>query len=510
MDRITRRSLLVSAAALPPAMLLSPGVRAAPEAGTLRFGLSSYPPNLNPWASTGTAALTVKLQMFRGLLSFGPDGAVRPELAENWERDGDVGWRFRLRDAVFHNGAPVTAEDVKWTIEQIAGEKSTAYYRGQFQEVDAIETPDARTVRIMMKKPTVTLPLLLASPFAPIIAKGTLTGGNGPVGAGPYTLAAQERGVSIDLVAFDRYYKPGLPKMKRLRMIAYADESARVAALQSGDVDIIEYVPWQNMSAIEADPKLKLTTVDGPFMNLNFNGGSGPFKDARLRLAVAHAIRRDEVVKAAFFGRGTPLEGLPIPRASDFYDESLAHVWKYDPAKSKQLMQEAGVGSGFSCTLLSTAQYSMHKSTAEIVQQHLGEIGIEVKLNLPDWPTRVTLGNRGQYEFCVQGQAADNNDPDGLSAYIDGELPPDNARSFHLPTPRIHELLAQGRAEFDVAKRHAIYAELQKVAAAEVPLAGLCWRAQGYAMARGVEGFANLSGGLNFYSGYSIEAVSVG
>jgi ABC-type transport system substrate-binding protein len=173
-------------------------------------------------------------------------------------------------------------------------------------------------------------------------------------------------------------------------------------------------------------------------------------------------------------------------------------------------MAEAGMPGGFTCTLLSTAQYGMHKSTAEIVQQHLAEIGIQVTLNLPDWATRVALGNRGQYEFCVQGQAPDNNDPDGLSAYIDGELPPDNARSYHLPTPDIHKLLVAGRAEFDNAKRHEIYDQLQANALDVVPMAGLCWRSQGYAMTRDVQGFTNLPGGLNFYSGYSIENVAFG
>jgi ABC-type transport system substrate-binding protein len=195
---------------------------------------------------------------------------------------------------------------------------------------------------------------------------------------------------------------------------------------------------------------------------------------------------------------------------SEFYNDKYAHGWSYDPARAKSLMAAAGVPNGFSCTLLSTAQYGMHKSTAEIVQQHLGEIGIQVALNMPDWATRVTLGNRGQYEFCVQGQAPDNNDPDGLSAYIDGSLPPDNARSVNLPTPEIHDLLAQGRAEFDNTKRHAIYDRMQEVALSVVPLAGLCWRSQGYAMTKDVQGFTNLPGGLNFYSGTSLEEVSYG
>jgi peptide/nickel transport system substrate-binding protein len=504
MIQLSRRGLVAGAAALPFAPRLA---RAAQTPGTLVFGLSSYPPNLLPWASVGTAALTVKTLLHRGLLSFGPDGQVRGELAESWARDGETGWRFHLREARFHNGAPVTADDVKWTIEQIMAGTGSAYLRGQFQDVQSVQTPDARTVVIVMKQPTVTLPLMLATPFAPIIAKDSLNAEGGPIGAGPYRLTAQERGVSLDLAAFEGYYKPGLPKLKKVRMVAYADENARVAAVQSGDVDMIEYVPWQAMAGIEADPKLTLNNVDGPFMGLAFNGGSGPFADKRLRQAVACAIRRDEIIKAAFFGHGSPLESLPIPKASAFYNESYAHGWKYDPDRAKKLMAEANVGGGFACTLLSTAQYGMHKSTAEIVQQHLGEIGIQVTLNMPDWPTRVSLGNRGQYEFCVQGQAADNNDPDGLASYIDGSLPLDNARSAHLPTPEIHELLTKGRSEFDDAKRHAIYDEMQKVAMDVVPLVGLCWRSQGYAMARNVQGFTNLPGGLNFYSGYMLENV---
>ena len=502
MTSLRRRHVLAAAAALPLA-----GRSARAEPGVLRFGLSSYPPNLQPWTSTGTASLTVKALLYRGLLSFDANGQVAGELAERWERDGDHGWVFHLRNATFQNGQKVTSADVKWTLEGIAAEKSGAYLRGQMAEIVGIETPDPLTVRLVTRSPFVTLPLMLATPFAPIIQRDSPNGA--PVGAGPYRLTGQERGTSVDLEAFEGYYKPGMPRTRRIRFVAYPDESARVAALQAGDVDMIEYVPWQAMTTIEADPRLKLSTVDGPYMALSFNGGSGPFKDARLRHAVSVAIRRDDIVKAAFFGRGTVLENIPIPRVSDFYDEKLAHGWAYDPAKARKLMAEAGVGGGFSCTLLSTAQYGMHKSTAEVVQQHLGEIGIEVKLNLPDWATRVSQGTRGQYEFCVQGQAPDNNDPDGLSSYLDGSLPMDNARSVNLPTPRLHELLVQGRAEFDVAKRRATYDELQRVAQEVVPMAGLCWRSQGYAMARNVVGFTNLPGGLNFYSGYSLENVSL-
>jgi ABC-type transport system substrate-binding protein len=102
---LSRRSLLTAAATLP---LLHRAARAERTPGTLTFGLSSYPPTLQPWANSGTAAATIKVLIFRGLLSYDKDGKLRGELAEKWERDGDTGWVFHLRDAVFQNGAPVT------------------------------------------------------------------------------------------------------------------------------------------------------------------------------------------------------------------------------------------------------------------------------------------------------------------------------------------------------------------------------------------------------------------
>jgi peptide/nickel transport system substrate-binding protein len=182
------------------------------------------------------------------------------------------------------------------------------------QGIEKIETPDARTVRIVMKQPTATLSEWLASYHLPIVSRKSA--GGEAIGAGPFVLKAQERGVSLEVEAFAKYYKPGLPKLKGIRAIAYADENLRVAALQAGDVDLIEYVPWQSMETIAKEPKLRLDATDGPFMYLLFNGTKPPFSDARVRKAVAHAIKRDDIVKAALFGRGSPLAHLPISSAS--------------------------------------------------------------------------------------------------------------------------------------------------------------------------------------------------
>jgi peptide/nickel transport system substrate-binding protein len=145
-----------------------------------------------------------------------------------------------------------------------------------------------------------------------------------------------------------------------------------------------------------------------------------------------------------------------------------------------------------------------------VCQQHLAEIGIQVQLNLPDWPTRVSLGNKGQYELAIQGSSGDSNDPDALAQVIDGELVASYARSFAMPTPKLHELLAAGRAEFDPTKRRAIYDQVQTVALEEAPIVSLCWRSQGYGLAKDVTGFHNLPGALTFYSGITLEETSIG
>lgn len=504
----TRRQTL-AAAALP--LLGSRAARAATrDPGHLTLGISGWPATLAPWANAGTVAQNFKLLAYRGLLGYGPDGQMRGELAERWERAEDGSWVFHLRDAVFHNGAPVTADDVRYSIQQIAGDKSSAYMKGEMGRISRIDTPDARTVRLTTAEPSVVLPSLFASYFSPIVAAGSLERDGSGIGAGPFELAGQERGRYIDLKAFDRFYRPGLPKLRTVRLIAYADENARLAALEAGDVDLIEYVPWSAMAGIKANPAFTLQTTEGPFMYMYFNATSGPFSDVRVRQAAAIAVRRDEIVQAAFFGRGRALESLPFDSGGPFFDTARSHGWAYDPKRAKALLAEAGLSGGFSCTLLATSTYGMIQSTAQVIQSNLAEIGIQAKLALPDWGTRVAVGNRGQFDIAVNGTTNESNDPDGMSNFIETDLPNNYTRSFGLSLPKLDALVAEGRRTFDLERRRAIYAEVERLAVEDVPMVGLCWRDQGYAMVRDLAGFTDMPGALTFYSAMTLETASLG
>jgi peptide/nickel transport system substrate-binding protein len=168
------------------------------------------------------------------------------------------------------------------------------------------------------------------------------------------------------------------------------------------------------------------------------------------------------------------------------------------------------VPNGFQTVMLSTAQFGMHKDTAEVVQQHLAAIGIQCELRLPDWSTRVRLGTTGQYEIAIHGVSSDNNDPDGLTVLLDTSLSPTHGRSFGVAAPRTAEFLSRGRAEFDETKRVAIYKDMQRAALEEVPLVGLAWRAQGFGMDRRVTGFSNLPGALTTSSAATLTETTIG
>lgn len=503
---LSRRGFLVTSGAALAAATLPMAVRAQ-DAGVLRYALSAFPPGLDPWRHEGNASITVKLQIFRGLLSLDANNTVVGELAETWELEGETAYVFHLRpNAVFQNGEPVTAQDVAWSFEQVTKEGSTAYLSTEMKSIASIDVIDDKTVRINLSAPTPAFPKLLASSYLPVISeKGGL---ETPVGAGPYRITASEEGVSYDLDAFEDYYKEGYPKTKKLRLIVYADENLRVAALEAGDVDIIEYVPWQAMTKVVGNADLVLQETTGPNMIIVFNTEQAPFNDPRVRQAVAYAIKREDIVQTAFYGRGAPLLGLPLDEDSEAATEKTENLWSYDPDKAKALLEEAGV-LGQKVTLLSSSTYSMHQDTALVVQQYLNAAGLEVELDLPEWGARVAQGNEGQYQFSINGNSTTVNDPDGLTSMI-GSGSPSYQRSWGYSNKQIDDLLTQARHELDTAKRTATYEAIAEIVKEDVPLCSLTRRSQGFGLRKGVQDFQSLPGSSNSYSCFMLEQTVLG
>ena len=478
---------------------------------SLRVGLSAYPPSFDPWGNFGTSAQTVKLQSFRGLASYGPDGSVRPELSESWVVKGGSVYEFKLRgDAKFHNGDKVTAHDVKFCYDRIGATNSGAYLQSFFATLKT-DVIDDLNVRVTLPEPNATAIYFFASYDAPILSRRSIENDpSNPSGAGPYIMTRSERGAWIELEAFPYFYRPGLPKTKRVRFVAYPDESSRVAALESGDINLIEYVPALSMASIRKNAQLALDSTNGPATAIFFNCVDGPFKDPRVRRAVGYAVDRKAVVNGAFAGEGAPCGPLPISPYSEFFDPKMGQYAERDLEKARALLAEAGYPNGLRTTLLATSTYSVHRDPAIVIQQNLADAGIHAELSLPDWPTRVQLSSTGQYHILVGATTTENNDPSMFRILISSKIPNNMNRSWSYKNDLLDKLFEESLQTFDNKKRKIIFDRIGEEFVKDPAFVGVCFRPQAYARSTEVKGFTNLPGYLSFYSGITLENVSIG
>jgi len=489
------------------------GLAVAQPSAPITMGLTGEPPTLEPAVNSGTPQRSVKLLVYRGLFNYGPSGRPVAELAQGYAVSGDgKTYTIKLRNAKFQNGDPVTPEDVAFTFERILDPKTGATFSGVLGVIDSVKAVDASTVQFVLKGPTAPFIDYLALPESVIVSKKwvQLQGdnlGRFPMGAGPYRFVRWDRGQRIVLEAFGGYYKPGLPKTRQLVFQFYPDDTARVNALRAGDVDLIEYVPWQSIPTLRSDQRFTLYAGTGPFMGIIFNTTYKPFADPRVRQAFAYAIDRKAILNTAFSGQGRPIFGMPMIPSMVGYSKAFDAYFKYDPQKAKALLAEAGYANGFQARLLATSQYAFHEQTAVAIAAELKKLGVTVQLDLPDWATRLQKNLKGDYDFLVVGTAGDITDPDFLADYYaSGPIRLNNAPGFS--DPELDRLLQQGREATDPKARNQIYVQLQQRALTLSPLVFLTWREQDYAASSRVKGFVNLPGFLSFQSGLMLEQAS--
>jgi peptide/nickel transport system substrate-binding protein len=325
-------------------------------------------------------------------------------LAEHYEFAEDAKQAtFRLRQGLkFHNGEPVTAEDVKFTYEQYRGAKADVL-KGKTERIEIV---DERTIRFHFKEPFLDFPLIFGSanvggagwivPAKYYQQVGADAFKQKPIGAGPYKLVRQEPGSKLELEAFDGYYRP--VHAKHLTMISIPEASTRVAMLERGEADIIYMVPGELIERVKGNRELMLAPVLSGSWWLEFPGfqdPKNPFHDKRVREAVSLALDRRAINEAEAGGMGK-IHGNWINN-----DVQYAIDWpefERDVPRAKQLMREAGFPDGFDVDWLTPVP--AYYSRGERVIAQLREIGIRARLqvmergiflqrlqgSLKDWP----------------------------------------------------------------------------------------------------------------------------
>jgi len=381
---VSRR--IVAAAALLVALCAATPATAAPE-GQLTWGvhITLTPKYFDPGEMEGLITpFMIMYALHDGLAKAMPANRFTPSLAESWKvsPDGRV-YEFTLRKGVkFHNGDPLTAEDVKFTFDRYKGTASNSLK----ERVEAVQVVDPQQVRIRLKTawPDFLTFYLSASGAGWIVPKKYIekVGEDGfkkaPVGAGPYKFASFQPGVELAFEAFDQYWRKS-PNVKRLVFKAIPDEATRLAALKRGEIDIVYSIRGELAEELQRSPGLTLKPVviqATQWVNfLDQWDPRSPWNDRRVRLAANLAVDRKAINQAVTLGHSRITNSI-IPSSFDGYWQPPQYP--FDQAQAKKLLAEAGYANGFDA-----GEYHMDPSYAnvqEIVAGFLLQIGIKSRL----------------------------------------------------------------------------------------------------------------------------------
>ncbi|NMR32245.1 ABC transporter substrate-binding protein [Crystallibacter degradans] len=478
------------------------------EDGALTMGLSAEPANLPAGKDTGQVGYTLNALLHRGLMAYDSDGKLTEGLAESYKVVDPKTYEFDLRPNLeFSDGTALTGSNVEQTLEYLSDPDTAAHAYGGLKDIESVEVSDEDTVVVHLSQPNNAFLQYLAVPTAAIVPPDALTGGvDAWVGAGPFVLEEHNKGTNMILKRNAKYYAADEVPLETLELAFYPDGKARTNALLSGDVDLIDYVPWEDFDRVSSTDGITLDAQDGPFMYLHFNVTDGPVANPLVRQAIAHAINRDNAVAAAFSGHGSPLSGMPVSEDDPNYDEAWSNMWSYDPDRAKELLAEAGYENGLTLSLLTSSQYAFHQDTALSVQADLKAVGINAELNNPDWAARVEQGNAGKYDIAVSGNVGTVTDISYISAFVDG--PANYTRSFGYSNAKLNDAFSKAMLTQDPGEQQKFYDQAREIFAEDVPLTTISSRAQGYAYANTVTNFKNLPGFLSFYSGYSLASMA--
>ena len=491
----------------------APTAAAAAVGGALVVGLVAEPTSMDPAHPTDNNTISrVHPNIFETLVKFKQGNyEVEPLVAESYTvSDDNLTYTFKIRDGItFHDGTPLNADAVIYSFQRQLDPNHPEADTGPFPfacwyygSVDTITKVDDATVAFKLKAaftPFITnLAITIGGIVSPDAVKKARAGfSEAGVGSGPFKIKAWEKSVKLTLERFDGYWG-SKAKLDELIYRPIVDEQTRITELLAGGIQLVTDLPPDNIAQIKADANLVYAELPGPHAwFLNFNLQSPPFNDLKVRQAVAHAVNREAIITDLLKGTGTPLHSC-IPEAFGPYYTPDVTRYAYDPEKAKALLAEAGIAEGTKIKFLVTESGSGMQSPkvmGEAIQADLAKVGIDAEITVLEWGAYLNVYNAGLDAggyHLAQISWFYGADP--------GVVPQATLHSNNWPTnkgfnasyyanPRVDELLDTGLAERDPEKRKAIYHELQRIIADELPNLYFDSQIQTAAMAKNIQNF---------------------
>lgn len=428
--------------------------------------------SLDPHAVNEVAASNVMLQMYNTLIALDENGELVPSLAEEFEQVDEVTYRFKLKEGVkFHNGEELTVDDAVFSLTRAAQSPAIANMYSEI-DVDSFEVEDDNTFSFKLKNPNTGFLYNLMLPGASMLnEKAVEEAGDNyamqPVGTGPFKFVNWAKGDKIELEKFDDYFGP-TPAFSKMTIRAIPEATNRTIELESGGVDVAYEIPANDISKIEENPDLQITRlIDNSTQYLGFNTQKEPFNDVKVRQAINYALDVDSIVETAWRGVGQVAQG-PMSSGVNYFKSDIKQ-YDYNVEQAKTLLAEAGYADGFSAKLW-TNERQERIDMATIIQSQLGEIGINLEIEILEWGSYIERLGNGEQDMFIIGWTGQSADPD-LSLYgpLSIETLGAGANFTFFENEQVNDLLLEGRRIPDSAEREAVYHEIQDIFAEETP-----------------------------------------
>lgn len=429
------------------------------KGGIVRTTIKAEPDNLDPYLSAASDTETMMNNVFEGLMGFTPEGEIIPRLATSVAISEDgLNYTFVIRtDVKFHNGTPLTIDDVIYSYNKLAGLNGEKPLSSKFAKVTAVTKLDEQTVQFTLSERSASF---LAACTEPVLPSNYANQSTAPIGTGPFIFKEYVPGQKVVLDANHDYYDDARePMIDTVEFRIMTDQNSILMALKSGDLDIAE-IDYTNVLTLGDDYTI-YSTPQNMIQLMALNNQVKPFDDIKVRQAINYAIDKDLLVNGVANGFGTKLYTTASPVMGMWYNDlSASDPYPYNPEQAKTLLAEAGYPNGFTTTIKVPSNYQFHIDTAQVIADQLAQVGITLNIELIEWGQWLeNVYTNADYETTIVGLTGKLDPHDTFIRFES-----DYAKNFYNYTnPAYDALIAQANVETNDTKRAELYKEAQKI-----------------------------------------------
>ncbi|WP_103931778.1 ABC transporter substrate-binding protein [Bryocella elongata] len=448
-----------------------------PDPGTLNMLIESSPNNLDVRQGTDAQSERVGALIFEALARKDDHFNLVPWLATSWERPDPLTWIFHIRPGVkFHDGKPLTADDVAWSIESMTNGSIVTAKGGAFRGIDKVSVPAPLTLTVHTKTSDNGLLFNMSDGLFGIVEKGAgRDEGLHPVGTGPFQFVDQVQDKDVVLERNAGYWG-GAPHIERVRFEVVPDTITAALEMKKGSADLESNVLSEDMvHALTGLPNLRVEGGTGAaVIYANFNTADPVLHDPRVRQAIACALDRDALIRTLWRGHAVAADTLlPIGSWAAADPAGLAH-YPHDVARAVKLLDEAGMkpdASGIRLRFtIKTSTDETVRLEAQAIQQQLRAAGIEMKIRSAEFGTFYADITHGAFQMYILKWIGVNEDPDIFRyAYASTSFPPKGANRGRYSNARVDSLLMAAATETDQEVRRKEYAEVEQILSRDLP-----------------------------------------